>query len=398
MKNYKTILIPVKCSKEELHILFQYNRLSAQVWNLCLELDKKYKEENKKHISNNDLQKQTKKCIELPAKCIHHVVHKYLFARDSMFKSIKAKHKNSNKVKLPYRTKKYFTTGWDYQSIKTDYNKGLIQLVRPKIKTENGIKRQESIKCYSKNLPQNIKEVELIWRNKLYLAIKYLDNTEYQQIQSNNTSAIDLGEIHAITSIDNNGNAIIITGRKLRSIKYLRNKNQARIYEKMSKCTKGSKQYKKYIRSLEKLRIKTENHIKDGVHKVSKHYLDYCLNNNINTVYYGDLDSCTRNTRKKHVTNTNVRQKLSQWNYGLLMQILENKLKQYGIKLIKVKEYYTSKTCPECGCLNKPKKRNYKCDCGYTQHRDIVGSINILNTNSSYRIKKYNNKKYLQIA
>lgn len=36
-----------------------------------------------------------------------------------------------------------------------------------------------------------------------------------------------------------------------------------------------------------------------------------------------------------------------------------------------------------------------KCNC--TQHRDIVGAINILNDNGGFNLTKYNNLKYLQI-
>ena len=48
----------------------------------------------------------------------------------------------------------------------------------------------------------------------------------------------------------------------------------------------------------------------------------------------------------------------------------------------------SAKRCPSCGANNKAKDRLYKCSCGYKQHRDIVGAINImqapaLNGNSS---------------
>ena len=112
---YKTQMIPIKCSKRDLNYLFKCNKLSAKVWNLCIELDKQYKKEHGKSINQSELQKQTKNCVPLHSKNIQHVVHKYLFARDSMWKSIKAEHENSNKVKLPYKHKKYFTSGWDYQ-------------------------------------------------------------------------------------------------------------------------------------------------------------------------------------------------------------------------------------------------------------------------------------------
>jgi putative transposase len=43
------------------------------------------------------------------------------------------------------------------------------------------------------------------------------------------TASIDLGEIHAISSVSENNEGVIITGRKLRSIKRLRNKKLAEL-------------------------------------------------------------------------------------------------------------------------------------------------------------------------
>lgn len=391
--HYKTKIIPLKCNNKD---VFNLNKLSAKVWNLCVEIDKDYKKNNKKGMGRTELQKRTKKCVKgLSGKNIQFVVHKYLFARNSMWKSIKAKHENSNKVKLPYKNKKYYNTGWDKQAVKVKDN--YLLLSRPILYVNGKKQNQKPFKCYCKNPPNNIVEVELICKQgKYYLAIKYKEEAEYLQIQSKNEASIDLGEIHSITSIDNNGNSIIITGRKLRSIKRLRNKHLAKLRSKRDKCTKGSRQYWKYHNAIQNLRRKIEFKILDCVHKITKHYVNYCLMNNISKVYYGDLDSCTRNTKERK--GKFIGEKLNQWNYGELVRQLENKLTRYGIELVKVKEYYTSRKCPKCGDMNKPNSRNYICGlCGYEQHRDIVGAINILNDNSEYKIIKYKTKKYLQI-
>ena len=235
----------------------------------------------------------------------------------------------------------------------------------------------------------------MVYKNKLYLVIKYKEDDIQQTIQLNNTSSIDLGEIHSVTSIDNNGNAIIITGRKMRSIKRLRDKEQAKLRSKMSKCKKYSKQYKKYNRALYHLKYKSEKQVLDCIHKISKLYLDYCLDKQICRVYYGDLDSCTRNSSER--VGKLVGQKLNEWNYGELTKQLHNKLERYGIELIEISEAYSSQTCPSCGERHKPTNRNYICKCGYAQHRDLVGAINILNFNEGTEIKQYKTLKYLRI-
>jgi putative transposase len=397
---YKTYILPVNCNKQDYQYLMRCNKQSAIIWNMCVEADKKNKEKNNKYLGLSELEQITKNKVPIIlANSINAIVIKYIAARTGIFKSIKAKHENSNKAKLPYKEKKYFNTLWCYQNIKVYKDKGYITLAKPKITDLEGkVRRQHPIKCHLKLIPNNIVEIELLYRNGLYLAIKTKQENDNILIQSYNEAAIDLGEIHSITSIDNNGNAIIITGRKLREIKQLRNKNLSKLRSRQSKCTKGSKQYKKYKRAMYNLKFKTEKKILDAVHKITKLYLDYCLKNNISIVYYGDLDSCTRNTKEENRGNNLVRQKLSQWCFGLIILQLENKLNRHGIKLVKVKEYYTSKKCPVCGTHNTPKGRNYQCDCGYMIHRDVNGAINILNDNSNFKIANYSDLKYLRIA
>ena len=390
-------MVPVKCNRLDYNYLMRLNKLSAEVWNHCVDIDKEHYVSTGKFMIMSEMQLSVKGVTSLHAKGRYYVYRKYMFARDAMFRSIKANHENSSKVKLPYRHKKFFNTGWDSQSVRVDYSKGIIKLSKPMIKSEDGTRKlQKPIQCHSKSIPQNIVEIELLYRDGLKLAIKYKEDDKEKLIQSSNVASIDLGEIHSITSIDIDGNALIITGRKLRSIKRFRNKEQAKLKGKISKCTKGSNQYRKYNRALYGLKYKADNQIKDAIHKTTKLYLDYCLEHQISKVYYGDLDSCTRNTKGKVSSKTG--QKLNEWNYGLLMIQLQNKLGRYGIELVKISEAHTSQKCPSCGKLNKTNSRNYKCKCGYAQHRDIVGAINILNNNCDASLKRHTNKKYLRIA
>lgn len=392
-KMYKTINVPVKVSKKDFNYIKNLNRYSADVWNMCLKIEKEYRESNNGNwIDRNELQKLTKNCVPLHAKGIHHVVHKFLQARDSANSARKGNGENNE---FPNRIKKHFVTGWDSQSIKVKNDN--IFLSKPyKIDNEGKRKLDKPIKVYVKNIPDNIVQVELIYRNGYRFSIKYIEETDYYQLNSTNSAAIDLGEIHSITSIDTNGNSIILTGRKLRSINRLRSKHQGAIYEKLSKCKKTGNQYNRYMKALNKLKYNIDNKLLDCTHKITKLFLDYCIEYNISTIYYGDVDSATRNTKKR--INKVVGQKLNQWNHGQIVQQLENKLCRYGIKLVKVQEYYTSQKCPNCKKLNKPKGRSYKCIyCDYEQHRDIVGAMNILNENAGTELTRYKNMKYLRI-
>ena len=394
---YKTIIVDVKCGSEDSAYLLKLNHESATVWNQCVEIDNQFFAVNGRFMRFSELQTALLGFSNLHRMGVYHVYRKYLFARSAMCKSKKANHSNSYAVNLPFRAKKYFNTGWDYQGIKVDYDAGTISLCRAAPPNESGKrKRQPKIICYAKTIPQNIVEVELLYRGGLKLAIKYKEPDINHLVPSGNSAAIDLGEIHSITAIDGGAHAIIITGRKLRSIKRFRDKEVAKVRSLMSRCEKGSRRYRKLSKAIYKLCQKADNQIKDAVHKTTKLFLDYCTQHNITTVYYGDLDSATRNTKGR--IGAHVGQKLNEWCYGRIVQQLENKLGRYGIHLVKVNEAYSSQTCPVCGARNKPTSRNYGCNCGYEQHRDIVGAMNILNTNAGTELNRYTDKMYLRIA
>lgn len=371
----------------------QCNKWSARCWNSLVKADREYHEQNGKYMNRSQLQTFVKGITPLHAAGNQHVYIKYYTSRDAMFQSIKAKHENSSKVKLPYKEKNFYVTGWNPYCMRIDYKESKIYLA--KARNSNG--EIQTPVCYNaKSIPRNIVEIELVWRNKLYLAIKYKSPKTEDEVTDKNVAAIDFGEIHSITSIDNNGNAIIITGRKLRSIRRLHDKELGKLYEKLSHCKYRSNQYIKYMDAISKLSLKTDRQVLDCVHKITKLYEDYCVKNGISKVYYGDLDSCTRNTKER--IGKVVGQKLNNWNYGELTLQLENKLSRHGIELVKVSEAYSSQTCPHCGERHKPTNRNYKCECGYEMHRDIVGAMNILNFNEKdIHIEKYKEMKYLRI-
>ena len=391
---YKTMIIPVKCSKDDYQYLMQCSKWAGDCWNKLVKADNDFYKENGRLMQKSELQSFVKNITPLHAVGNQHVYLKYYVARDAMFRSRNAGHKDSKKVELPHKHKKYFVVGWNVFCYSIDYKNKILKLSK---KVDKNGKKQNPIICSFKTMPKHVVEIELIYRDGLCLAVKYKEPKTNMDIKSNNVAAIDLGEIHSITSIDNNGNAIIITGRKIRSIKRLQNKEQAKLRSKRDKLTKGSRQYRKYSRAIYKLSVKTDKQILDCVHKISKLFLDYCIENGISKVYYGDLDSCTRNTKER--TNKLLGQKLNDWCYGLLMLQLENKLSRYGIELVKVSEAYSSQTCPHCSHRHKPTGRNYECQCGYKQHRDVVGAMNILNFNENdVQLEKYNNLKYLRIA
>ena len=111
----------------------------------------------------------------------------------------------------------------------------------------------------------------------------------------------------------------------------------------------------------------------DGLHKHTTKFVKLCEERDIGTIVLGDLTGI-----RQHINyGKRANQKLHQWAFGKITQLINYKAKALGIKVEVIDESYTSQACPSCGDKNKPNNREYKCKCGFIYHRDGVGAINI---------------------
>lgn len=80
-------------------------------------------------------------------------------------------------------------------------------------------KREKPIIVYASNLPQGtIKEIECCYANGWYLAVTYEDGQKAKTYQPGHSAGVDLGEIHTMAVLGEKGQALLITGRKVRSL------------------------------------------------------------------------------------------------------------------------------------------------------------------------------------
>jgi putative transposase len=220
--------------------------------------------------------------------------------------------------------------------------------------------------------------VELIWRNGYWLSIT-LDIEGKQQILGFNTAAVDMGEIHAMTITDGK-EAIVISGRELRSVKRRRNKRFAQISRLQSRCKKGSRRWKRLQGVKSKVIAEYERRTRDLNHKITRIATDWCVKHNIVSLAIGDVTGIAQNTNNEKRLNRKNRQKIGQWEFYKQRQYLEYKCEEVGIETTLEPEEGTTKTCPKCSNKYKPKGRDYDCqkpECTLKMHRDVVGACNI---------------------
>ena len=184
--------------------------------------------------------------------------------------------------------------------------------------------------------------------------------------------SVDVGEIHPIVSNDGE-HTEIYNGRYIRSLYRQRNKVLADFSRAMSRCDRRSKRWWRLTRRKWKRIRKIDNQIKDALNKHTTAFVRRCVSRGIGTIVLGDLTGIRNRIDYSKSSN----QKLHQWAFGKLTDLITYKAKQVGIKVRQINEAYTSQTCPSCGERNKPSNRTYKCGCGFTYHRDGIGAYNI---------------------
>ncbi len=228
-----------------------------------------------------------------------------------------------------------------------------------------------------------LKEVELVYDGRWHACLSYEDGIEPVPIQDGHTAAIDPGEIHTIAAVSTNEQALVISGRKMRSVHRLRNKKVRELQILMSRCQKGSRKWRQYNWAKKYILSKSERQLGDLLHKTTRAFVNWCVEQKVGHVALGDVEGVQRHTSKrnkkrKRIRSKQVNQKLSNWSFGKLTKQLAYKLEAAGVSLSKENEAYTTQACPACGKRNKVHSRNYQCSCGYERHRDIHGAGNIL--------------------
>ena len=268
--------------------------------------------------------------------------------------------------RYPYRKKYFFSITWKPLGI--THEGGVLTL-------SNGRGRESLILDLPERLSQSvIKLVQIVWHRNGYWLHVAIEKPALKKVQGGVTAAIDPGEVHAVTITDGE-QALVISGRLLRSLQRLRNKTLRKFQGAISRTRKGSKKRRKLLDAKYRFLNNIELRIEHAMHTISAQVATWCSDHNISRVYIGDPSGVReKDCGRKH------NQRMSQWPFGELRRMLEYKLKRLGVKLVKIEERGTSGTCPKCAEYTKQTGRIYRCGrCGFTgAHRDVIGASGIL--------------------
>ncbi len=226
-----------------------------------------------------------------------------------------------------------------------------------------------------------VQEIRIIPQQKAaFFRMEVVYEVEEKDLKLNkeNVLSIDVGLSNLATCYNvSNNRAFIYDGRRIKSINYYWNKQNARL-----QSIKDKQNIKSYTKKQFVLKRKRENRIKDIIRKTAKNILDYCIENDIGTIVVG------HNKGWKQEINIGKRnnQNFVQVPFGYLMSMLESKCQEYGLRYIETQESHTSK----CSCIDneevkhhdeyvgkRVKRGLFKSKDGILINADVNGAVNI---------------------
>ena len=214
-------------------------------------------------------------------------------------------------------------------------------------------------KLFNLSVVSNIAIVNLVYTRGHY-ELHFVYNTEKPDAsKADGIVGVDIGEIHPIVSHDGQ-HTLIFNGRYIRSLYRLRNKVIASFGKKIDRCKRHSKRWWHLVRRKWKRIRQIDNQIKDALHKHTTKFVKHCSESGIGTIAIGDLTGIRENIDYGKRAN----QKLHQWAFGKVTELITYKAKALGIKV----ELVDAKPIPHrpahvVATERNLTNRNYSCKC-----------------------------------
>lgn len=275
--------------------------------------------------------------ISLPAHTNQHIIKKVFADWKSFFESIKDYKINPSKYKGCPRPPKYAkkngrkTCIFSNQVCVIKDNK---YLKFPKIKTHLNIGKIG-------NLDGILKEVRVTPNHNYFtvqVVVEIKGNKPLNE-EPKNIIGIDLG-VNNFATITNNIDIkpIIINGRGLKSINQFYNKKRAK-YFGILRHGHNQKEGLFHSQKLNSLDTKRNDKIKDFMHKASHFVVNYCTQNNIDTIVIGLNDGFKDDIKLRKVT----KQTFTNIPFTQFVEYVKYKAAHKGVRVIITEESYTSK-------------------------------------------------------
>jgi putative transposase len=372
----RTNIIQLKPSKKQKKILRECMLLSSCVYNMANYITRQAFFSKEKIVNFIGLRQalQHKEDYQLLGRSYALPrIQIYTETNSARFKLIKSK--TQKKVGLPkyLKNRKTNTTIPSYlvvdgEAYQLSKNKVRIPLSR-QMRKKYGIKHFKIIyngilKWQGKQQRGQIHEQD----GKFYLH-QSVEVADPKPSRQKNIAGIDLGIKRLLSiSCSNRQDNLIGSNRFLKQWRYLTN-----LIAEAQASLPNKKYISKRIKRLYSMRSKWQNNLFNNIALKTAKILK---KNQVSHCFIGDIKGIREDADFGKKGNSMLH---NYWAYDKLSKKIANKCEQFRITFEAIPENYTSQDCPICGERQKAKDRIYVCSfCGLIEHRDIVGSKNIL--------------------
>jgi IS605 OrfB family transposase len=183
---------------------------------------------------------------------------------------------------------------------------------------------------------------------------------------------VDMGVVNIAADSDGN----IYTNAETESVRQKNNKVRRSLQAKATKQKKEGKRPRNVRRKLKKLARRERRFKANTNHTISKRIVAEAKGTG-RGVAVEDLEGIRDRTRFRKAQ----RDRASKWAFGELRQFVEYKCEMHGVDFVAVDPRNTSRTCPECGYIDKANRATcgtFLCrECGHFDHADVAAAKNI---------------------
>jgi len=337
---------------------------AGRLWTDIVGVHRKTREDRTPWPTRDTLQKHTKGRYALHSQTVQMICHQLLANVQATTERGRNEPSSRRWLRYPYKEKKFFALYWPAQAV--SYDRVAKRLILP-------MGRGRKSLVFKLDLGFAPGGVKLVWNEGYELHIVRSDIKGAKEPPGENRATVDLGEIHQAAVATSTGEALVVSGRGIRSDKRLLSMQLGEIARKRSRCKKGSRQSLKLQRARQKRSLLTSRRIRDKRHKGTRRVIDFCVEHGVGDLYVGD----PRGVRKLK-SGRRHNQRIARWEVGKDMDYLGHKAERAGIACSTGDERGTSSRCPQCGHRHRPKGRDWQCKaCGFVGHRDVVGAVNM---------------------
>jgi IS605 OrfB family transposase len=204
---------------------------------------------------------------------------------------------------------------------------------------------------------------DLIYRDGDWYLLTTIEVSATLSFEAKDYLGVDLG----IVAITQTSDGLRYAGGHLNGLRIRHRKLRKKLQAKGTRSAK---------RLLRKRRTKERRFSRDVNHRISKELVSVAERTG-RGIAFEDLKDIRARVRAERPQ----RARLHSWAFGQLQSFVCYKAERAGVPIVFVDPCNTSRTCPECGCVdkrNRPSQSKFRCvSCGYSDNADAIAAENI---------------------